>query len=78
MMKLTANVSTVDVSVQLSLQHDADMRNRCAMFLKLLEYVRYLAKEGLPFRGHHEDSISFEANLYQLLLLLSKDWTPRP
>ena len=45
----------------------------CAMFLKLLECVRYLARQGLAFHGHHEDSITFEGNLYQLLLLQAKD-----
>ncbi len=69
MIKLAAKSSTVDVGVQLSTQHDADTRNHCAMFLKLLECVRYLARQGLPFRGHHEDSVAFEGNLYQLLLL---------
>ena len=27
------------------------------MFLKLLECIRYLARQGLPFRGVHEDSV---------------------
>ena len=46
------------------------------MFLKVLECVRYLAKQGLSFRGHHEDSVAFEGNLYQLLLLQAKDCAP--
>ena len=75
-MKLAAKASTVDVGVQLSSQRDADMRNGRAMFLKVLECVRYLARQGLPFRSHHEDSVSFEENLYQLLMLQSKDCTP--
>ena len=44
MMKLTARSSIVDVGIQLSTQHDVDMKNHHAMFLKLLECVRYLAR----------------------------------
>ena len=62
--------------MQLSSQRDADMRYRRAIFLKLLECVWFLARQDLPFRGHHKDSVSFEGNLYQLLLLQSKDCTP--
>ncbi len=76
MMKIAAKSSTVDVGVQLSTQRDADMRNHRAMFLKLLECVWYSARQGLPFRGHHEDSVAFEGNLYQLLLLQAVDCAP--
>ena len=76
MMKLTARSSIVDVGIQLSIQHDIDMKNHRAMFLKLLECVRYLARQGLPFRGHHEDSVSLEGNLLQLLLLQAKACAP--
>ena len=75
-MKLTAKSSSVDVGVQLSTQHGAEMRNRRAMFLKVLECVRYLARQGLPLRGHRKDDSSFQGNLYQLLLLQAKDCTP--
>ena len=76
MMKLTARSSIVDAGIQLSTQHDVDMKNHRAMFLKRLECVRYLARQGLPFRGHHEDSVSLEGNLLQLLLLQAKDCAP--
>lgn len=75
-MKLAAKSSAVDVSVQLSKSHDAETRNNCAMFLKLLECIRYLARQGLPFCGHHEGSVSFKGNFDQLLLLLAKDCSP--
>ena len=39
------------------------------MLMKLLSSVRFLARQGLPFRGHTETPDSFEGNLYQLLLL---------
>ena len=44
-----------------------------AMLMKLLHCIRYLARQGLAFRGHHEDSVAFEGNLYQLLLLQATD-----
>ena len=73
-MKLTARSSRVDVRIQLSTQHDVDMKNHQTMFLKLLECVWHLARQCLPFCGHHEDSISLEGNLPQLLLLQAKDY----
>ena len=74
-MKLAAKSSKMDVCAQLSKSHDTETRNNRAMFLKLLECICYLARQGLPFRGHHEDSVAFEGNLYQLLLLQAKDNT---
>ena len=71
-MKLASKSSRIDVSVQLSKSHATETRNNLAMFLKLLECIRYLARQDLAFRGHHEDSIAFEGNLYQLLLLQAK------
>ena len=50
-------------------------RNNRAMFLKLLECISFLAGQGLSFRGRHEDSVEFEGNLCQLLLLQAKDNT---
>ena len=70
MINVAAKSSAVDIGVQLQTQHSVDMSYHRAMFLRLLESVRYLAGQGLPFRGNHEDSVSFEGNLYQLLLLL--------
>ena len=72
-MKLASKSSRIDVSVHLSKSHATETRNNRAMFLKLLECIRYLARQGLAFCGHHEDSIAFEGNLYQLLLLQAKD-----
>ena len=74
--KLAAKSGAVDISVQLSKSHDKETRNNRTMFLKLLECIRFLARQGLPFRGHHEDSVAFEGNLYQLLLLQAKDSQP--
>ena len=49
------------------------MKNYHAMFMKLLECVTSLARQGLPLRGHHEDSLTFDENLLQLLLFQAKD-----
>ena len=43
------------------------------MLLKLLSCIRYLARQGLPLCGHHEDSENFEGNLNQLLLLQAQN-----
>lgn len=53
----------------LSTQLKADQKHHREMLMKLLHSIKYLARQGLPLRGHHEDSLSFEGNLYQLLLL---------
>ena len=71
-MKLAAKSSKMDVSAQFSTNHDTETRNNRTMFLKLLECIRYLARQDLPFRGVHEDSVAFEGNLYHLLLLQAK------
>lgn len=70
-MKL-ALASSVNVSTQLVKQHKEGQRNNREMFLKLLEAVQFLAKQGLPLRGHDESSSELEGNLYQLLLLQAK------
>ena len=41
--------------------------------MKLLDCVLFLARQGLSFRGHYENSTAFKGNLYQLLLLQAKD-----
>ena len=54
----------------ISKQYETEKRNSRAM---LLHCIRYLARQGLAFRGHHEDSVAFEGNLYHLLLLQATD-----
>lgn len=44
--------------------------------LKLLECALFFERQGLPICGRHEDSVTFEANIYQLLLLQAKDCVP--
>ena len=71
--KLQARSQGVNVGAMISKQYEAEKRNNRAMLMKLLHCIRYLARQGLAFRGHHEDSVAFEGNLYQLLLLQATD-----
>ena len=72
-MKVSDKACKVDVQKQLSKARDGEMQTCCAMFLKLLECIRFLARQGLPFHGHCENDATFERNLYQLLLLQAKN-----
>ena len=69
--KLQARSLAVNVGAMISKQYydEAEKRNNHAILMKLLHCIRYLARQGLAFCGHHEDSVAFEGNLYQLLLL---------
>ena len=51
----------------ISKQYEAEKKNSGATLIKLLHCICYLARQGLAFRGHQEDSTSFEDSLYQLL-----------
>ena len=70
---MAAKYSGVNVLAQLSAHHEADNLFHQKMLLKLLSCIRYLGRQGLPLRGHHEDTENFEGNLYQLLLLQAQD-----
>ena len=65
--------SGVNVLAQLSAHHEADNKFHQKMLLKLLSCIRYLARQGLPLRGHHEDTENFEGNLNRLLLLQAQE-----
>lgn len=71
--KLQARSQAVNLGAMISKQYEADKRNNRAMLMKLLRCIHYLARQGLAFRGHHEDSVAFEGNFYQLLLLQATD-----
>ncbi len=43
------------------------------MLTKLISCIKYLARQGLAYRGHHEDVDSCDGNFYQLLLLQAED-----
>ena len=63
----------VNIAALLSKEKEAELRYHRDMLLKLLDCIRFLARQDLPFRGHKESSESMEGNLYQLLLLQSRD-----
>ena len=71
--KLAAKSSRADVVTQLRIRCEADQKFHREMLMKLLSSIRFLARQGLPFRGHTETSETFEGNLYQLLLLQAED-----
>ena len=71
--KMAIKSSGTNIAAQLSSQHEADSLFHRKMLMKVLSCIRYLARQGLPLRGHHEDPESFEGNLYQLLLLQAQD-----
>lgn len=75
-LKIAATKSTSSgIGAQLSAQLERDQKYHRTMLMKLLSCIKYLARQGLPFRGHNEDAESFEGNLYQLLLLEARDST---
>ena len=67
--KLAAQSSSADIALKLHAQCRESQCFHREMLIKLLSSVRFLARQGLPFRGHSETPESFEGNLYQLLLL---------
>ena len=71
--KLAAKSSRTNVVTQLRIQCEADQRFHRDMLMKLLSSIRFLARQGLSFRGHTETSETFEGNLYQLLLLRAEE-----
>ena len=73
-MKLASlNSATGGIDVRVNAQVEHDQKQHQTMLIKLLKTLKYLIRQGLPLRGHNEDSESFEGNLYQLLLLQAQD-----
>ena len=76
LLKIAATKSASSgIGALLSAQLERDQKFHQKMLMKLLSCIKYLARQGLPFRGHNEDAESFEGNLYQLLLLEARDST---
>lgn len=71
--KLAAKSSGANVATQLRIQSEATQTFHREMLMKLLSSIRFLARQGLSFRGHTETCETFEGNLYQLLLLRSEE-----
>ena len=68
---VTLPSSTKNVAESLSTQVTREKLERRQCFLKVLSNVRFLARQGLPFRGHgdHES----DSNFLQLMKLRSED-----
>ena len=47
------------IDAQLNNQLERDQAYHRKMFMKLLTCIQYLARQGLPLRGHYEDAESF-------------------
>ena len=71
-MQFSDKACEVDVRKQLSKARDKEMQTRHATFLKLLECIHFLARQGLLFCGHCETDATFQRNLYQFLLIQAK------
>ena len=71
--KLATKASSTHAGAQLNAQHSLDQKNHRLMLTKLLSTIHFLACQGLPLRGRHEDNKSLNGNLYKLLLLRTED-----
>ena len=63
--------TTPDIASSLSLQHQVACKERRQCFLKILSNLRFLARQGLPLRGHDDET---ESNFYQLPKLRGEDY----
>lgn len=67
---VTLPSTTQDVAESLSAQHQHDKLERRKCFLKILSNISFLARQGLPLRGHGDE---LDSNFVQLLLLRGED-----
>ena len=68
-MKIAASSST-HIATRINEECATLQTFRRSMLMKVLSCIRYLARQGLPLRGHNND---IEGNLHQLLLLQAED-----
>ena len=67
---VTLPATTRDVAESLSTQHQREKSERRKCFLKVLSNIKFLARQGLPLRGHGDES---DFNFFQLLKLRGED-----
>ena len=74
-MKLAATNTSTGIDVQLSTQLESEQKyHRHHMLMKLLRTIKFLARQGLPFRGHREDiETTPDGNFLQLLLFQAEE-----
>ena len=63
---ITLPATTHDIGESLSKQHSKEKLVNRQCFLKLLATIKFLSRQGLPFRGSGDDS---DSNFLQLLKL---------
>ena len=63
---VTIPATMLDVAESLSVQHQREKLERRQCLLKIISSIQFLARQGLPLRGHGDDSSS---NFTQLLKL---------
>ncbi len=57
------------ISTHLNRQHAIEVAKNKKILLKILSCIKYLARQGLPLRGHDDDS---DSNFIQLLKHVEK------
>ena len=67
---MTLPSTTKDIGKSLSAIHQQEKLERHQCFLKILSNIRFLARQGLPLRGHGDES---DSNFNQLLRVQSGD-----
>ena len=67
---MTLPSTTKDVGESLSAIHQQEKLEHRQCFFKILSNIRFLARQGLPLRGHGDES---DSNFNQLLKLQSED-----
>ena len=65
-----AAIKCTPISTRLNEQLASAQSLHREMLLKVISSIKFLARQGIPFRGHNDDT---EANLYQLLLHCAED-----
>ena len=73
-MTVTLPAKCQDVGELLSTEHARGKEENQRCLLKILSSLRFLARQGCPFRGHNEtDAESNDGNFYQLCKLRAED-----
>ena len=68
---VTLPATTRDIGETLSQQHRYEKQNNRQCFLKILSNIKFLSRQGLPFRGNGDES---DSNFLQLIKLREIDY----
>lgn len=71
--KLAEKARGVGIDAQLNVELRDDQKHNRSMFMKLLHAIRLLSRQGLPFRSHKEDIVSFSNYISYYYFRLTKD-----